>query len=262
MKISFLITTHNEDKELDILLEQLTEYLKDNPEDEIVVLDDCSDNPNTLELFKKYKDSIDLVKNRLDPMGGGFAEQKNFGNSCCSGDYIFQIDSDEYFTEDLLYGLKTLIAENPAVDLFLVPRINILRNITVNKAAPWGWHISKFDGFEDTDVYHDNSEEYAFLKQYDFIKKEKRISDNQMEVTYELPVINFPDPQHRFYRKADHIRWDKPLHEDIVGAELKTLIPPDPNWCLIHDKTMEKQEKQNRFYMDNFSEGLNRGMRE
>ena len=47
MKISYSILTHNEDKSLMKLLEFLVKH-KDE-EDEIVILDDHSDNPKTIE---------------------------------------------------------------------------------------------------------------------------------------------------------------------------------------------------------------------
>ena len=47
MKISYSILTHNEDESLQKLLEFLIKH-KDE-EDEIVILDDYSDNPKTVE---------------------------------------------------------------------------------------------------------------------------------------------------------------------------------------------------------------------
>ena len=49
MKISYSILTHNEDESLQTLLEFLVKH-KDE-EDEIVILDDFSDNPKTIEIL-------------------------------------------------------------------------------------------------------------------------------------------------------------------------------------------------------------------
>ena len=49
MKVSYAILTHNEDKELKKLLDFLIKH-KDE-EDEIVILDDYSDNQKTLEIL-------------------------------------------------------------------------------------------------------------------------------------------------------------------------------------------------------------------
>jgi hypothetical protein len=49
MKISYSVLTHNEDTSLQKLLEFLVKH-KDE-EDEIVILDDYSDNPKTIEIL-------------------------------------------------------------------------------------------------------------------------------------------------------------------------------------------------------------------
>jgi len=258
MKISFLVTTHNEDSDLEILLDQLVEFVKMS-EDEIVVLDDYSDNPKTLQLFEKYADNIKLVKHKLDVKGSGFGGHKQFGNEQCSGDFIFQIDSDEYFSDGLLENMKSLISENPQVELFLVPRINIIRGMTERNAMMFGWEISKIDGIATEDVFHDNDEEFEFLKKYKFAVSESRISDNQVKLHYNYPICNWRsgDYQYRLYKNAPHIKWTRPLHELIEGAKVMTQIPREPNFALIHDKHMDRQIKQNQFYMSEFSKEMN-----
>lgn len=254
MTLSFLVTVHNEDRELDILLEQLSEYITANAEDEIVVLDDFSDNPKTLEIFEKYKDHIRIVQHKLDK---NFGAHKQWGNEQCKGDFIFQVDADEYFADELLNSMKGIIEDNPEVELYWIPRLNIMRNLTAERARPWGWKLGKIEGIQDTETYNDESPEYQFLKQYGFITHEKRISDNQMEVTCDMPIINYPDCQSRLYANKPHVKWSRPLHEHVVGAEVQTQLPSEPGLSLIHDKTIDRQEKQNNFYMTNFSEEMN-----
>lgn len=256
MKLSFLLTVHNEDQDLDILLEQLVEYKQRNTEDEIVVLDDHSDNPKTLALFEKYADNIKLVKHSLNL---NFGAHKQYGNEQCSGDWIFQCDSDEYFADDLLNGMKELIEANPEVELYLVPRINIIRGITEARAQPWGWEISKLEGLGGEKEFSTEDEEYLFLKKYKFIKSEEAVDSITVNVEYDYPILNWRsgDYQYRLYKNAPHIRWERPLHELIVGAKQITQIPREPSWALIHDKSMDKQEEQNKFYNQNFSQDLN-----
>ena len=50
MFLSYLVTCHNETDSLEKLLSKLIEYKKDNHE--IVLLDDYSDNPETLEIIR------------------------------------------------------------------------------------------------------------------------------------------------------------------------------------------------------------------
>ena len=69
--------------------------------------------------------------------------------------------------------------------------------------------------------------------------------------------VNYPDYQSRVYRRDSGIRWKRPLHELIKGAKTYSHLPPQEELSLYHPKTIEKQEKQNLFYNQNFSAELN-----
>ena len=68
--------------------------------------------------------------------------------------------------------------------------------------------------------------------------------------------VNYPDYQARVFRNRNDIRWTRPLHEHIVGCKTYSHLPPQEELSLYHPKTKEKQEQQNKFYMDNFSQDL------
>ena len=68
--------------------------------------------------------------------------------------------------------------------------------------------------------------------------------------------VNYPDYQARVFRNRDDIKWTRPLHEYITGCDTYSHLPPHEALSLYHPKTKEKQEEQNKFYMDNFSKGL------
>jgi glycosyltransferase involved in cell wall biosynthesis len=218
MKLSFLITVHNEDDSLNRLLTQLSKYKQDDPECEIIILDDHSDNPRTKEVFESFKDYITIHQHYLNRDFGG---HKQYGNTLCSGDYIFQVDSDELFSDDLLWNMKALIKSNSDVDLFMIPRVNTIEGLKQEHVMKWGWRVSNFGEGSP-------------------------------------PMINWPDFQFRLYRNAPHIKWERPLHELVVGADKVTYLPhEDSTWALFHPKTIEQQEKQNLFYNQNFSKELN-----
>lgn len=60
--------------------------------------------------------------------------------------------------------------------------------------------------------------------------------------------INFPDYQTRIYKNDPRIRWHGEVHERIIGHESMAMLPTDQEWCLIHHKEIERQEKQNALY--------------
>lgn len=60
--------------------------------------------------------------------------------------------------------------------------------------------------------------------------------------------VNFPDYQWRIYRNDPNIKWVNKVHEVLIGFEAMSLLPPEEEYCLLHEKTIERQVKQNNFY--------------
>jgi hypothetical protein len=60
--------------------------------------------------------------------------------------------------------------------------------------------------------------------------------------------VNFPDYQWRIYRNDPKIKWINKVHEVLTGFEVMSELPSEEEYCLIHEKTIEKQEKQNNYY--------------
>ena len=62
----------------------------------------------------------------------------------------------------------------------------------------------------------------------------------------EKGYINFPDFQGRVFKKD--LKWSGNVHERIVGSKKYSLLPEDFVYCIQHNKTIERQEKQNNYY--------------
>jgi glycosyltransferase involved in cell wall biosynthesis len=141
MKISFAITVHNEGEYIWRLGSELIEYINtEQTEDEIVILDDMSTDPLTLhylDTFKKHS-FVKIIQHKFE---SDFAKHKNHLNSLCTGEYIFQIDADEWVSYKLLYNLHAILESNPAVDLYFVPRYNRVNGLTPQHIAKWGWRV-------------------------------------------------------------------------------------------------------------------------
>ena len=60
--------------------------------------------------------------------------------------------------------------------------------------------------------------------------------------------INFPDYQWRIYKNDPKIVWINKVHERLSGFNTYATLPAAVEYCLLHHKTIEKQEKQNTFY--------------
>ena len=203
MKVSYAILTHNEDKELKKLLDFLIKH-KDE-DDEIVILDDYSDNQNTLEILDFYVSTYDIIYEQRHLLKD-FANQKNYLTRMCKGEYIINIDADELLHKQLMINLKTILKSNPTIDLYYVPRVNTVDGLTEQHVKRWGWRV-----------------------------------DNQ-------GWVNFPDWQGRIWRNRPNIRWEKPVHERLVGFKEYSHLPAEKEYSIIHHKEIKRQEKQNKFY--------------
>jgi glycosyltransferase involved in cell wall biosynthesis len=210
--ISFLVFVHNEGRELAALLSKLRPWLDSHIEDELVIVDDFSTDIETKEALRTS--GAKVVQHALN---GDFSAHKNFGNGQCSKNWICQYDADEYPTESLLENLKELIQMNPNVELYRLPRVNLVRGLTPEHAQKWGWRVYWLDAYPN------------------------------------IPCVNQNDNQGRLYKnEPGRIKWVRSVHEVIVGHNVVATIPFDPEFALIHDKTIARQEKQNEFYRKNW----------
>lgn len=64
--------------------------------------------------------------------------------------------------------------------------------------------------------------------------------------------VNFPDYQTRIWKNTSSIFWKNKVHEILSGYSSITDLPAQEEYCLIHDKNIERQRKQNEFYMKYF----------
>ena len=137
MKISYAIPVCNEYKEIEYLLQYLIKNVREG--DEIIV--QCDEGNTTTEVYKVLNKCADRVKIIEFPLNNDFAAFKNNLKDNCSGDYIFQIDADEYPEEYLMKHVDWVINNNPDVDIFWVPRINKVNGLTQEHIDKWGWRV-------------------------------------------------------------------------------------------------------------------------
>jgi hypothetical protein len=249
--ISYLVTTHDEDISLKKLLSILEEQLKKNKQDEVVILDDYSSSENTKQILEIAK-NCERMKVVYHSLNKNYSEHKNFGNKECKNDYIFAIDADEYPHEVLLNNLHDIVSSNISVDLYHFPRFNIVHGLTEKFLKIFQWNVSVTNALIGNTILNKNSEEYIFLKSNNCILTEN-IKDDNVHIQYKIPCINLPDYQGRLYKNKKEIYWTRKLHEHITGYKIETKFPISIEYSLIHEKTIQKQWKQNEFYNTNFS---------
>lgn len=200
--ISYAITACNEITELELLLTKLENVIDYSVDEIIILLDKGNTHNGMLDMLCNFP-SIKVYENSLNK---DFSQHKNFLFSKCKKDYIFNIDADEYPSEQLLTSIKSILQNNPTVDMFWIPRINTVEGITNDLIKLYNWNIND-DGY-----------------------------------------INFPDYQTRIIKNNKKIHWVGKVHERLFGYTNYGFIPKSYELCLIHNKQVEKQIKQNNFY--------------
>jgi len=139
VKISYSILVHNEDETFEKLLHRLIEYKQ--PQDEIVVLDDYSDNPKTRAVLDYYH-SAGYIELDTRHLAKDFASQKNYLKNMCTGDYSFNLDADEMISHWFMKDIHDILEGNE-VDLIYVPRINTVDGITEQHCRMYGYQINE-----------------------------------------------------------------------------------------------------------------------
>lgn len=139
MKISYAITVSDEFNEIQTLLSFL--FTNKRVEDEIIVLLDLTKNDPSSSLLNylnklQSSNNIRLIKNNFNK---DFAYFKNIIIKECEGDYIFHLDADEIPDSNLVKNLHELIELNPSIELYWVPRVNIVNGIEPTHIKMWGW---------------------------------------------------------------------------------------------------------------------------
>ena len=219
MKISYGITVHNEADELNKLLGILIH--KTDVEDEIVICVDGDDKEVdkviTSWVQQYASDDVDKIKDII------VYNRKLDGNFAAHKNSVIEKSSGDYiFHIDAdEYPNETLLEQLKQI-------------IEMNDGVDLIW-IPRVNTVEGMTQEH--------IQKWGW-----RVTENGW--------VNYPDYQARVFRRDKSIRWTRPLHEVITGCKTYSHLPPYEELSLYHPKTIQKQEEQNMFYIDNFSKDL------
>jgi len=139
MKISYQILCKNETTSLKKLVNQLLDNI--DQDDEInICIDSTSTNQNTREILKQYGEytNINTFERKIDHT---IHNQKNWLASKASGDYLFYLDADEVLNPSFFSIVKKLISTNPKIDVYFLPRTNIVEGLTEEYRVSRGWKV-------------------------------------------------------------------------------------------------------------------------
>ena len=208
MQISYAIPVCNEHIELEKLLSFLVKYIDEN--DEIVV--QCDQGNTTPEVYKVL-DSFKSPVGLKDPLKIiEFPLKGHFSN--------FKNNLKENCTGDWIFQ----------IDADELPTYYLIKNIK---------EVLKYN----------STIELFLVPRVNTVKglTQEHINKWRWNVN-EKGWVNWPDYQTRIIQNSSKIKWQNRVHEQIVGASTKTVLPMQEEWCLYHPKTIERQEIQNNFY--------------
>jgi len=219
LKISYGITVHNEADELNRLLEILIH--KTDKEDEIVICVDGNDE-KVQEVIQSWiqqygSDDVDTIKDII------VYHRKLDGNFADHKNSVIENSTGDYiFHIDAdEYPNETLLEQLKQI-------------IEMNDGVDLIW-IPRVNTIEGMTQEH--------IQKWSW-----RVTENGW--------VNYPDYQARVFRRDESIRWTRPLHELITGCKTYAHLPPHEELSLYHPKTIQKQEEQNMFYIENFNRDL------
>jgi len=164
MKLSYAITACNEHEEIIRLVTQLLNYKGENSE--IVVLLDTPKSPSEMVEYLELQANADHITLIESEFAGDFAQWKNFLNSNCKGEWIFQLDADEFLDPNLIVNLEDILDNNLDKDMIVVPRINTVDGLTSEHIQKWGWRVDEKGWVNFPDVQtriYKNSEKIGWI---------------------------------------------------------------------------------------------------
>ena len=216
MKISYGITVHNEADELNRLLEILIH--KTDKEDEIVICVDGED--------EKVQE---VITSWVQQYGHEDMKTIKVYQRKLDGDFAAHKNSViEKSTGDYIFHIDADEYPNET----LIEQLKQIIEMNDNVDLIWIPRVNTIEGMT-----------------------QEHIQKWSWRVT-EKGWVNYPDYQARVFRNDKDIRWTRPLHEHITGCKTYSHLPPYEELSLYHPKTIQKQEQQNMFYIDNFSKDL------
>ena len=216
MKISYGITVYNEHKELDNLLFHLSKHIRE--EDEVVVTQDISKKGTGV--FEPEFQALEKI-----------LEKYEYGN------YFKNLKVTTFEFRKDFAALKNYTKEQCSCDYIFHIDADEIPNEILLQQLPQILEIN------DTDL--------VWVPRINIVNGITEFHMNLWKWRQtEQGWINFPDYQARIFKNAEHIKWIKPVHEVIDGAQTYSHLPPHEELTLKHVKDIKRQEMQNKLYDD------------
>ncbi|MBI1912004.1 MAG: glycosyltransferase [Deltaproteobacteria bacterium] len=153
MKISFGIIVHNGEPFIKYQIENLYPFAH-----EILIVEGAVEkfkHASTPEGHSK-DDTLEVIKNFPDPSSkiklitreGFWPEKTEMSNAymdACSGDYIWQIDVDEFYRKEDIQKIISILSENPEIEQVSIKTLNFWRSFqAIMQGASYAYGADEF----------------------------------------------------------------------------------------------------------------------
>lgn len=116
MKISVIVATYNGEKYIE---QQLLSLMKQSrPVDEVIIFDDCSTD-QTVDIVNTFIRQHELSNWSVQVNPTNYGYKKNFIHGLLSGtgDLIFPCDQDDFWHEDKVERMSSIMMDNPEIEV-------------------------------------------------------------------------------------------------------------------------------------------------
>lgn len=141
-KISFIVPVYNVEKYISQCIDSILSVEYQNKE--IILINDGSTDDSE-KICRKYEQDNENIR-LISKQNEGLSEARNLGIRKATGEYIFFIDSDDFYSYDFSKDIKKVINENSydvilfdykyyyqQTDTFVIPKKTADKNIVNNK---------------------------------------------------------------------------------------------------------------------------------
>lgn len=224
-KISVIVPVYNVEKYLDQCLESIiSQTLEDI---EIIIVNDGSTD-ESLQVINKYaeKDSRIQVVNQEN---GGFAKAVNKGLSIASGEYIAEVDSDDYLNKNMYKKLYE-IAKKRDVDIVVGRYAEFIGKDSTFQMFPKTFVAAEYENTKlfTEDIYSENKLGLlGFTAIWSAIYRRELITNNNITLNENVKCYNDNGFWFRTRAVAESIYYDDEImyfyRVDVAGQTIKKM---------------------------------------
>lgn len=170
-KISYIIVCWNNEEIIEKCILSLLEY--ENEYDNEIIIVDNNSNDKTCSIIKdKFKDKVILIESKFN---NGFSKANNIGLKYATGEYIFYVNPDVIFIEDIVTPMIKLIKKKK--DVGIVSPCLLYNDLTYQRSVANFPSIKKLI-FDDLQIFRLLPDKYRkIVAQAQFEAKEDRYVD-------------------------------------------------------------------------------------